>query len=323
LCIFKELDRRSLRIDHERLAWAAGFFDGEGSTFAKSDRDRPGYHQLGVSVPQAGTSTPLVLERFKSSLFGMGRIDPPSANGAYVWRARGFVDAQQTVVFLWPYLGEVKRRQARLAMGRVSDQFSTGENRARSPKSNPVLVAHRISRLRDPSRLDRAWAAGFLDAEGCFGLARSHTRSDGSPWYRIRASASQKGEIGLPPEVLGRLQHVLGGIGRIERHGDPDDFKWLVEGVPGVRQVLTIVGPWLSSVKREQAWNALDDFLGQRRIRDRQLCTRGHAYDRRVVLRGRSRAYCYACARLMARRIRAKQGITPRRFKNVARRYTE
>ncbi|HEY8806697.1 MAG TPA: hypothetical protein VIN70_03840 [Candidatus Limnocylindria bacterium] len=317
--------RRSLRIDRERLAWAAGFYDGEGTTFAKSDSDRPGYHQLYVSVPQAGISTPRVLERFRSSLFGMGRIDPPSTNGAYVWRARGFVDAQQSVICLWPYLGTIKRQQAAAAMRRVSGQFSSGRYRARPPKSRPVLVEHRISRPSDPSRLDRAWAAGFLDAEGCFGLARSHRRGDGSSWYRIRASASQKGEIGRPPEVLEQLHRVLDGIGRIERHGEPDDFKWLVEGVPAVRQVLTIVGPWLSSVKREQAWKALDDFLGQRRIHgDHERCVRGHAYDKRVLLQGgRSRGYCNTCRRLLDRRKRAAQGVAPRQFRNVARRYTE
>ena len=314
---------RALRVDHECLAWAAGFFDGEGTTFAKSDRDRPGYHQLCVSVPQAGTSTPLVLERFRTAMFGMGRIDPPSKSGAYLWRARGFVDAQQTVIVLWPYLGEVKRRQAGRAMGLVAQQYQNGAYRPRSPKTSPLLVGHRVRRASDRSRLDRAWAAGFLDAEGCFGLARAWTRRDGSPWYRIRASASQKGEIGRPPEVLERLLRVT-GLGRIERHGEPDDFKWVVEGVPGIQHVLTVVGPWLSSVKREQAWNALDDFRAQRRIRGGgERCIRGHVYDRRVLVRGRRRAYCNACARLLSRRGRANLGIAPRPFKDVTRRYTE
>src|SRR5438132_13522649 len=82
--------RPTLRIDREKLAWAAGFFDGEGTTFAKSTTERPGYHQLSVSVPQAGSTTPVVLERFRDSVLGMVRIAPPSSDRAHNWRATGF-----------------------------------------------------------------------------------------------------------------------------------------------------------------------------------------------------------------------------------------
>lgn len=192
--------RRPLRIDREQLAWAAGFFDGEGSTFAKSDRDRPGYHQLGIAVPQAGTTVPTVLLRFQDAMLGMGRIDAPATmGGRYVWRARGFVDAQQTVILLWPYIGQVKRRQAAVAMGIVAKQYAVGTYRPRPPKANPLIAEHRVARLSDPSGLERVWAAGFLDAEGCFGLARSRLRADGSHWFRLRVSASQHGSVGRPP----------------------------------------------------------------------------------------------------------------------------
>lgn len=316
--------RRSLRIDREQLAWAAGFFDGEGSTIARTDSDRPGYRQLVVAVPQAGSATPHVLQRFQAAMLGMGRIDPPSSAGTFSWRSRGFADAQQTLILLWPYLGEVKRRQAASAMRSVSAQYASGAYRARRPKSSLVLVGHRVARSGDESRLDRAWAAGFLDAEGCFGLIRAHERRDGSRWYRIRASANQHGEVGRVPDVLTRLHRVL-GIGRIERHGDPDDYKWLIQGVPGVREVLTVVGPWLGSIKREQARDALADVLAQRRVRGGgERCLRGHLYDRRVALpSGKSRGYCNACDRLLGRRARARHGISPRRFRDVKRRYTE
>ena len=314
----------SLRIDHEKLAWAAGFFDGEGSTIARTDSRRPAYRQLVVAVPQAGATTPQVLERFQAAMLGMGRIDPPSSAGTFSWRSRGFADAQQALILLWPYLGEVKRHQAVNAMQSVASQYSSGAYRARTPKSKLVLVGHRSARMSEPSRLDRAWAAGFLDAEGCFGLVRSHARRDGSLWYRIRASANQHGGVGRVPEVLTRLHRVL-GVGHIERHGEPDDFKWLIEGVAGVRGVLAIVGPWLGTVKREQARNAVHYFTEQRRMRGHeQRCIRGHAYDRRVTLQsGKTRGYCRACARLLGRRSRGRRGIAPRQFRNVQRRYTE
>lgn len=43
------------------------------------------------------------------------------------------------------------------------------------------------------------------------------------------------------PEVLDRLRRALGHIGKIERHGDLDDFKWLVEGDAAVQKVLDAV----------------------------------------------------------------------------------
>jgi hypothetical protein len=38
---------------------------------------------------------------------------------------------------------------------------------------------------------------------------------------------------------------------------------------------------------------------------------------------GRMRRICNACARLQDRRERARRGIPPRAFKNIARRYTQ
>jgi hypothetical protein len=176
-------------------------------------------------------------------------------------------------------------------------------------------------------RLRSELAAGFLDAEGCFGLARKGLRSDGVPWYRIRCSATQHGDIASPPAVLVRLMAVL-RLGKIERHGDPDDYKWLIEGEPGVRLVLETLQPWLGSVKRAQASAALTAFAEQqaklRRGRgDSEHCKRGHPYDRRVMRNDRAQGICGACRRLMDRRKRAAQGDAPRQFKNLARRYTE
>ncbi len=62
-------------LDQELLAWAAGFFDGEGTTIARTDKRRPGYFQLDVSVPQAGRSgIPAVLTRFRRAMLGVGKI---------------------------------------------------------------------------------------------------------------------------------------------------------------------------------------------------------------------------------------------------------
>jgi len=312
----------------ERLAWAAGFFDGEGSTFAKAESRRPGYRQLNVAVPQSGgTLVPEVLIRFQEAVHGMGHISRPWRS-LYQWRALDFVQARAAIKLLWPELGTVKRSQSEAAIRLVDEQYTSGRYRPRPGRRRPPLPLQIFDTLapapRDRVRLDRAWAAGFLDAEGSFGLVRAKPRVGGQPWYRIRASADQHGEVGRPAAVLLRLQRVL-GAGRIERHGEPDDFKWVVEGLPAVERALVLVRPWLGSVKRDQAQGAMNAFRGQVRLKgDRIRCTRGHLYDRRVITKsGRVRGYCNACARLGARRIRALEGIQPRQFRDPIRRYTE
>ena len=310
------------------LAWGAGFFDGEGSTFAKGSADRPGYLQLCVSVPQrGGAEKPQVLLRFQSAVLGMGTISPPNEEGVHQWRGRGFTDAQGTIGLLWPYLGRVKRCQAAKAMRLVRAQYESGAFRSRRARSPAVVGPHTvhapwIGMCVDPGRLEHPWAAGFLDAEGCFGLARSRARVRGPAWYRIRVSASQHGEEGVPPDVLVRLQRALGGFGRIERHGEPDDFKWVVEGVEEVERVVAMTRRWLGPEKLTQAQRAITGFSGQVRLKgDAVPCVRGHAYKEQRRKGGRLRRICNACERITARRRRAAKGIAPRQFKNLARRY--
>jgi len=171
--------------------------------------------------------------------------------------------------------------------------------------------------------LQRAWAAGFLDGEGCFGLARAGRRKRGPDWYRVRASASQHGEIGVAADVLVKVQRII-GLGRIELHGAPDDYKWVVEGADRIEQVLAVVGPWLGPIKVAQAREALARFRSQRRLKgDADRCVRGHTYSGLALRGGRLRHICAQCARLRDRAERAAMGTPPRPFKNVARRYTE
>lgn len=126
------------------------------------------------------------------------------------------------------------------------------------------------------------------------------------------------------PAVLRRL-HRMVGVGHIECHGEADDFRWIAEGMPAIEHVLAVVGPWLGSVKREQARAAMAAFTSQVRLKGGStLCKRGHKYD--VVGRrgnGTMRRRCNACARLLGRRTRASLGIAPRQFRNIARRYTD
>src|SRR5207245_4166404 len=195
----------------------------------------------------------------------------------------------------------------------VTEQYRSGLYRARAPRRGrlPVHAVHAevIHQGADVTTLQRAWAAGFLDAEGSFGLVRGRTRKDGSPWFRIRASADQHGEIGTAADVLVKLHDIV-GTGRIERHGAPDDYKWVVEGQPAIEQVVSVVGPYLSQVKLRQAEIALEKFTAQKRLKgDAVRCVRGHLYTGHVSRAGWVKHVCLGCERITDSRRGAAPGL--------------
>src|SRR5213593_179378 len=156
------------RLDQAELAWAAGFFDGEGSTIARKNTLRPGYRRLEVQVPQSGPGgVPAVLGRFQNAVLGMGRMTARRKDGTFAWRAMLFEEAQATIALLWPFLGPIKRAQALRAMHAVSGQYGAGRYRAR--RSRRRGRPHRFhletstSAAYSKEKLERAWAAGFLD----------------------------------------------------------------------------------------------------------------------------------------------------------------
>jgi hypothetical protein len=309
-------------LDRTELAWAAGFFDGEGSTIARTSSKRPGNYQLNVTVPQGcHRGVPPLLQRFHQAMLGMGHMTGPSKTDIYMLRFNAYEEAMLVLRLLWPDLGDVKRAQATQAMALMGRHQTGGTFRRRKPRKN----APQVPPIVDWSRgdIELAWAAGFLDAEGCFGLNRGRARVRGPAWYRIRVSADQHGDVGRIPEVLLRLQRALGGIGRIDKHGAPDDYKWSAEGRAMIHQVLALTSKWLGDKKREQAQHALVRFDEQTHLKgDANQCLRGHPYTRVAMKGGRRRRICNACARLTDRARRAAMGIPPRPFKDLSRRYT-
>lgn len=253
----------------------------------------------------------------------MGTISRPDPDNMYYWRANGFEEALATVALLWSYLGPVKRSQAVAAVRAAQRQYATGRYISRPPRRKRARHSeHAALPSRQEARaLDQAWAAGFFDGEGHFGLPRAGARKGAPDWRRIRVSATQNGQPGMPPEVLLKLQRLLGGS--IEIHGEPDDFRWLMEGPERVEGVFLKLRPWLGTVKQEQARSVIYGFRAQTRIHgDATHCARGHEYSRVYMSSAGPRRKCSACERILARMKRAAQGIKPRQFKNVARRYT-
>lgn len=100
-------------MDTER-AWAAGFFDGEGSVARTVSRNgRPTVPR--VSITQAGPpdAPPETLLRFATAVGVSGRLYGPTfienRKPRYVWAAGKYADVLVIRDALWPWLSTVKR----------------------------------------------------------------------------------------------------------------------------------------------------------------------------------------------------------------------
>lgn len=100
------------------LAWAAGFFDGEGSTSCspKIIKGR-NYLFLCMQLSQVGELMPETLQRFRDAV-GIGKIYGPyqpatsTRQPVWKWQVQAESDVKAVVEKLKPYLSEVKVAQA-------------------------------------------------------------------------------------------------------------------------------------------------------------------------------------------------------------------
>ena len=103
--------------DPLELAWAAGFFDGEGCIRASCD-DRHGYRYLSLAVSQVELEP---LARFQRAV-GCGAItgphtqrQHPNSRPIYRYHLGKRRDILGVLNLLWPYLSGPKKRQAETA----------------------------------------------------------------------------------------------------------------------------------------------------------------------------------------------------------------
>lgn len=123
------------------MAWAAGFFDGEGSTFLRLTRRHKGgttgkdYPLTTVEMSVAQVR-PEPLRRFHG-IVGAGKMGGPYGGSgnrrpSYRWNTAGRPSAARVLTLLWPYLSEPKKEQARRVWAELAAR--------RGPKS-PQLPA--------------------------------------------------------------------------------------------------------------------------------------------------------------------------------------
>ena len=93
------------------LAWAAGFFDGEGSS-CKPAKHLPNSTRMIISQRERTT-----LDRFHDAVGVGGVLGPYRDHSAFsgkpywVWIVSAFDDVQTAALRLWPYLSDPKRAQ--------------------------------------------------------------------------------------------------------------------------------------------------------------------------------------------------------------------
>lgn len=112
------------------------------------------------------------------------------------------------------------------------------------------------------SREDLAWAAGFLDGEGYFGMHYTHGRPTDKRLYgQPMIEAAQ-----VDRRVLDRLQKTL-QMGKVrgpyqkKKASYSESYLFQLWGFESTQTAIALLWPWLSPVKREQAATVLKEYL--------------------------------------------------------------
>jgi hypothetical protein len=240
----------------EDLAWAAGFFDGEGCFSCAA-----GY--AAIFIGQVDREP---LDRFRATI-GAGNVNGPyvrrspirpSKQDQYAFNAYGWNTLRRVTELLWPNLGAGKRMQA-------ANVFE----RAVSPKGEkPNRTINELSLTYEPGWREKlAWAAGFFDGEGCFSWSKSS---------RSMCVSIAQAHTG----VLERFRDAV-GIGRLYgpyRRGPSDLgrsplYFYRAQGQEQVQAVAAMLWFKLGGAKRQQAAAVV--------ARWPRTCHRGHPLVRR------------------------------------------
>ena len=236
------------------FAWAAGLFDGEGSTSTYVPKGKT-YPRRQMAVSQGGLpgQVPVVLTRFRS-IVGVGNVTGPY-DGLYYWKTtrKDAVDAVGEM--LWPHLSSEKR-----------DQFAASATRMK--RAVPGSLRDTQGRT-----FEFAWAAGLFDGEGTFG-AYANARMRPS-WRGVSMSIPQA-SASVVPEVLLRFRAAV-GVGSVtgpRMVPSPwtrlPQYRWQATGRHVCSAALKVIWPWLGPVKRAEVLAAVahldsdvDDWMSE------------------------------------------------------------
>lgn len=107
----------TMKYNTHELAWAAGFFDGEGSLVLRHQvvHRKSGTYEYMRPLVSIGQVDPEVLHRFRKAV-GVGFVDGPyqtKHRDVWKYRAQKFEEVQMVMILLWPWASSIKREQMR------------------------------------------------------------------------------------------------------------------------------------------------------------------------------------------------------------------
>lgn len=292
-------------VDSHELAWAAGFFDGEGwAGLSQPEGRRTG--QPRARINQADTQgIPAVLRRFHRAV-GLGRVGGPYEKDGrldlYRWEVSSRVDVETLHHLLLPWLGTVKLAEFATTLGRQPAK----------------------SRKASSDEHWRAWCAGLFDGEGWVSMY-AHRSHVGYLSAEVGIGQSSAADV---PEVLERSQVIL-GRGRVygpytQAGATMDVYRLKASALADVRGAIASLREWLSPVKLADVDLVLEILDAQPALprgnpawgNRKTHCVNGHEYAT-----GRLRPYvsrtgsteaprdshqCLVCAREQARERRRR-----------------
>lgn len=106
----KRPSKLSRPLNREELAWAAGFFDGEGTSHCRLPTSKT-HRQLVVQLEQYydNEAVEKLWEAF--GLLGTVYYRPRNNKPRYIWEVTGFEKVQFVMAAMWPWLCSPKKEQ--------------------------------------------------------------------------------------------------------------------------------------------------------------------------------------------------------------------
>lgn len=145
-----------MNLTRENVAWAAGFFDGEGHVIRYALANKKQYPMFGIGLDQ---NDPELLNRF-IDIFGVGKVVARKNRKCHNLRYTSFETAQFIAATLWPWLSVKRKKEISETLARVGDhRRRTDIHEGRSPQGRLIH--------KDNCKNNHAYADhGVIDGRG-------------------------------------------------------------------------------------------------------------------------------------------------------------